>query len=247
MKTPRIAATASVLTLLAVACGGGREATVAADAGKLAPPSATTAEPARTEVAAVDPCSLVSAAEVGSIVGQSVVSQVDGEGCDYSLDPSAASAPPSGAASRAKTGGAPSLMGALGQGGDFSKVLGAASHQLLLTLTADRDGMTEAQVRAIHERTGEAVRGAVQPESRGLGDVLRPGADIPGVADWAFATNVAAVNMGFGLSSRGRILEAGRGPWHLTLTVNVSPDPGPETLDRQLAAIAHAACGKLSS
>lgn len=244
MKTPRSLLAAPLAALLALACGHHADATPQPSADAVAP-AAAAARPAVQE-AAISPCSLISAAEVGAIVGKRVVSQVNGEGCEYSLDPSAPQPPPA-SAGRTKPGGPADLMGALGQGGDFTKMMGAVANQMLLTLTATRDGMSEARVRAIYESTGQTVRGATQPESHGLEQVIQPGAEIPGVADWAFATNVAAVNMGFGFSSRGRILEAGRGPWHLTLTANVSPDPGPETLDRQLATIVHAACAKLPS
>jgi hypothetical protein len=237
MKTLRTVKLAPWMALCLVACGHHAVATPA--------PSAAEKPPARE--AALAPCSLISAAEVGAIVGKPIVSQANGEGCEYSLDPSAPQPTPQAAAPHAKAGGVPDLMSALGQGGDFAKIAGGVANQLLLTLTAARDGMSEAKVRSLYERTGETVRGVTQPESRGLGQVIRAGDDIPGVADWAFAVNIAAVNMGFGFSTRGRILEAGRGPWRLTLTVNVSPDPGPEKLDRQLAAVAHAAAAKLPS
>ncbi len=251
MRTPRVVRFGAFLALIALGCGGHRAAVASqpaaeADAAKapLADPAVPAAPPAAPTVA---PCSLVSAAEVGAIVGKSVVSQVNGDGCEYSLDPSAAAPRPPAGTSHPNAGGAPDLMSALGQGGDFSKLAGAVANQLLLTLTVARDGMSEARVRAIYERTGETVRGATQPVNHGLGEVIRPGGEIAGVGDWAFATHVASVNMGFGFSSTGRILEAGKGPWHVTLTVNVSPDPGPEALDRQLAAVARAACAKLPS
>jgi hypothetical protein len=237
MKTQRTVMLAPLAALCLLACG--RHAA--------AGPAQSAAEPPAARAATVAPCSLVSAAEVGSIVGKPIVSQANGEGCEYSLDPSVAQAAPQAAAPHGKAEGMSGLMSALGQGGDFAKIAGGVANQLLLTLTAARDGMSEAKVRSIYESTGKTVRGATQPESRGLGQVIQPGDEIPGVADWAFAVNIAAVNMGFGFSTRGRILEAGRGPWHLTLSVNVSPDPGVATLDRQLAAVVRKAAARLPS
>jgi hypothetical protein len=242
MQIRRTRTFAPFVTLLVLACGHHTSATpassadVAADSSNAAKPGARAAAPA--------PCSLVSAAQVGAIVGKPVVSRVNGEECEYSLDPTAAQARGGAAAA---SGSVPNLASALGQGGDFSRMLGSISNQLLLTLRATRDGMTEAQVRDVYEQTGQAARRLTQPESRGLSQVIRPGDEIRGIGDWAFATNIAAVNMGFGLSSRGRILEAGKGPWHVTLSVNISPDPGPETLDHQLGAIVRAVCAKLPS
>jgi hypothetical protein len=108
-----------------------------------------------------------------------------------------------------------------------------------------RDDMTEAQVKAIYARTGDTVRRSLDPEKRGLQGTIVVANDIPKVGDWAFTTNVAAVNMGFGFSSRGRILHARKGPWHLTVGATISPDPGEAALDAELADIARAAISRL--
>jgi hypothetical protein len=68
---------------------------------------------------------------------------------------------------------------------------------------------------------------------------------VSGVGDWAFATNIASVNMGMGFTIRGRILEARKGPWHVTVSATVSPDPGVTTLDDQMARVARALIAKL--
>lgn len=109
-----------------------------------------------------------------------------------------------------------------------------------------RDDMTEAQVKGIYAQTGKTVRKALDPDSKGLQKTIAVANDIPNVGDWAFSTNVAAVNMGFGLSSRGRILQTRKGPWHLTVGATISPDPGEAALDVELADIARTALARLS-
>ncbi len=108
-----------------------------------------------------------------------------------------------------------------------------------------RDDMTEAQVKGIYAQTGKTVRKALDPDSKGLQGTLVVANDIPNVGDWAFSTNVTAVNMGFGFSSRGRILETRKGPWHLTVGGTISPDPGEAALDAELAGIARTAIARL--
>jgi hypothetical protein len=223
-----------------VGCGNGRAAAPATQAGAVAAARAANSE------AHIAPCSLLSATEVGAILGKPIVSQSDGNACVYGLDPSVHQ-PPTAAQGGGKSGSLSGLMSALGQGGDFSKLAGAIAQQAQVTLGFVQDGMTEAAVRAIYTRTGETARGALQPEARGLQGVIQPEEEIRGVGDWAFATNVASLQMGPGFSSRGRILETKRGAWHVTLTAVVSPDPGAGALDRQLAAIARAAFRKLPS
>lgn len=223
-----------------VGCGNGRAATPATRAGAAAGTRAANAGPR------IAPCSLLSAAEVGAILGKPIVSQLDGSACVYGLDPSVHQ-PPTAAQGGGRSGSLSGLMSALGQGGDFSKLAGAIAQQAQLTLGFVQDGMTEAAVRAIYARTGETARAALQPEAHGLQGVIQPGEEIRGVGDWAFAANVASLQMGPGFSSRGRILETKRGSWHLTLSAVFSPDPGAAALDRQLAAIARAAFRKLPS
>ncbi len=100
--------------------------------------------------------------------------------------------------------------------------------QLTLNVDATRDDQTEDEVKAIFAKTSGAVRGAtapLAPEQRGLHGLLEGSNEISGVGDWAFATNVASVNMGMGFSMHGRILEAHKGPWHVTVSATVAPDP----------------------
>ena len=108
-----------------------------------------------------------------------------------------------------------------------------------------RDDMTEAQIKATYSRTGSTVRRSLDPDKRGLQGTIVVANDIPNVGDWAFTTNVAAVNMGFGFSSRGRILHARKGPWHLTVGATISPDPGEAALDAELAELARTAISRL--
>jgi hypothetical protein len=56
---------------------------------------------------------------------------------------------------------------------------------------------------------------------------------------------VASVNMGMGFSVRGRILEARKGPWRVTVSATVAPDPGTAALDEKMAGVARALIAKL--
>jgi hypothetical protein len=223
-------------------------------------PATTANEPtAATPTAVVplkaDPCALLSAAEVGAIMGKTLVKAAGG-GCTYGLDPTAKEKELSQTqremsnAQRAGSAGDMSAMmrGMAQLGGKHSKMGSSMMEQLNLTLDATRDDQTEESIKAIYAQTGNTVRGAVaplSPEKRGLTGLIQGTDDISGVGDWAFATNVASVNMGGMLSIRGRLLEARKGPWHVTLSATVSPDPGVPALDRQLAAIARALLAKL--
>jgi hypothetical protein len=118
--------------------------------------------------------------------------------------------------------------------------------QLLVKLEVSLDSRSEAQVKSRYAGLGKDVRLAVHPEKRGMPDTIAVGDDIPGVGDWAFAVNVAAVNLGMGFSSRGRILEAQQGPVHLVVGATIAPDPGTKGLDPSLAAVAKTAFSRLS-
>ncbi|MEP6860731.1 MAG: hypothetical protein ABJE66_08940 [Deltaproteobacteria bacterium] len=65
------------------------------------------------------------------------------------------------------------------------------------------------------------------------------------LGDWAFTTNVASVNMGNGISTRGRLLQAQQGAWQLTPSVTIAPDPGAAKLDDEMVAIVKPALTKL--
>jgi hypothetical protein len=138
------------------------------------------------------------------------------------------------------------LANSMAKGGGF-KIPSAISDQLTLDLSLSRSDQSEAQVKEIYSGIGKTVRGTVEPEKHGLNGTIEVGKDIPGVGDWAFATNVASVNMGMGMSTRGRILEArqGGGGWRLTISATIAPDPGEAKLDSQLGDVARAALAKL--
>ena len=133
-------------------------------------------------------------------------------------------------------------------GAGQQKAGNAMMNQANITVEATRDDQTEDAVKAIYAKTGATVRGAMAPlapEQRGLKGLIEGLDEVSGVGDWAFATNVAAVNMGMGFSSRGRILEARKGPWHVTVSATVAPDPGAAALDQQMAGVARALIAKL--
>ena len=199
----------------------------------------------------VQACTLVSAADVGAIFGKTLVAMGSGSGCQYGLDPAEKEKQ-----MRAITGGAGqpgsgadgadlgALANSMAKGGGF-KMPAAISEQLQVDLTLSRNSDSEAKVKGIYSRLGSTVRGVAQPEKRGLNDTIEVGKDIPGVGDWALATNVASVNMGPGLSIRGRLLEARRGAWRVTVAATIAPDPGEGKLDGELGDVARAAFAKL--
>lgn len=118
--------------------------------------------------------------------------------------------------------------------------------QLVVKLEVSRDDTSEAEVKSRYAGLGKDVHRAVHPEKRGMADTIAVSEEVPGVGDWAFAVNVAAVNLGMGFSSRGRILEAQQGPIHLMVGATIALDPGARTLDASLAAVAKTAFSRLS-
>jgi hypothetical protein len=228
--------------------------TVAASCGKsdnATPPPASTpasaSHPTPTPAAApalapatadVQACALISAADVGKIFDKTIVSSGSGHSCTFALDPAqqqqaiaALQQDPAKAAAAMANGGHVAIPSAIG-------------NQLQIDVGIERDAQTEDQLKADHAQIGKAI-GAAKPADHGLNDTSETAKDISGVGDWAFAANVAAVNLGLGMSSRGRILEARQGPWHLTVSITIAPDPGEAKLDAQLADVARAACAKL--
>lgn len=209
-----------------------------------APASGSAAAPATSNVQA---CAFLSAAEVGAIFGKTVVSKASGEGCQYGLDPAEKEKE-----MKAMTGGSSGADGAnlgalansMAKGGGF-KMPSAVSDQFTSDLTLSHDSQTEAEIKAIYSGVGKTVRGALEPEKHGLNGTIEVGKDIAGVGDWAFATSVASVNMGMGASVRGRILQARQGGWRLTVGATISPDPGEEKLDSELADMARTAFARL--
>jgi hypothetical protein len=151
---------------------------------------------------------------------------------------------------RAAAGDMSGLMKGMMQAGANQQKTGATMmEQMNITVDASRDGQTEDEIKAIYAKTGATVNGAMAgplaPEKHGLTGVIEGVDEKSGVGDWAFATNVASVNMGLGLSIRGRILEARKGPWRVTVSATVSPDPGTTALDDKMAGVAKALIAKL--
>jgi hypothetical protein len=244
---------AIVLGVLGLASFGCRKeaAQQASPAEAPVPAAAAAAAPAAPNVQA---CALLSAAEVSAIFGKTVVATASGSSCQYGLDPAEKEKQ-----MKAMTGGAGpanpgadgsanlgALANSMAKGGGF-KVPSAVSDQLTLDLSLSRDTQSEEQVKGIYSGMGKTVRGVVEPEKHGLNGTIEVGKDIPGVGEWAFSTNVAAVNMGMGISTRGRILEARQGPWRLTVGATIAPDPGEAKLDAELADLARAAIAKLKN
>ncbi len=219
--------------------------------------STSSAAPSPAPVSAPAPpkvqvCTLLSAAEVSAIVGKKLVQ----DGCTYGLDTTdqqKALAENQGqfgqAQKRAQAGDMNGFMKGMMQAGAGQQKAGKAMmNQANITVEASRDDQTEDAVKAIYAKTGATVRGAMAPlapEQRGVNGLIQGLDEVSGVGDWAFATNVAAVNMGMGFSTRGRILEARKGPWHVTVSATVAPDPGAAALDRQMAGVARALIAKL--
>ena len=226
-----------------VASGCRKEA--AQQTSSSAAPAAVAAAPS------VQACTLVSAAEVGAIFGKTLVATGSGVGCQYGLDPVEKEKQMhaiTGGAGQSGSGADSADLGALAnsmaKGGGF-KMPAAISEQLQVDLGLSRDSQSEAQVKGIYSGLGSTVRGAVQPEKRGLNGTIEVGKDIAGVGDWAFATNVASVNLGPGFSTRGRLLEARQGAWRVTVGATIAPDPGEAKLDGELGDVARAAFAKL--
>ena len=204
------------------------------------PPPATKAVAAPATppapVAEIDPCSLVSAAEVGAAVGKTVVAKKDGpRQCSYGLDP----AEQQKAMDDFTKGGLANMT----KGGGI-KMPSAITNQLALTLELAPATQSEAEIKDVFATAGSAAA-QLDPKAHGLDDAIVNGQELKELGDWAFTTNVAAVNMGNGISTRGRILEAKQGAWQLTLSATIAPDPGAAKLDAELVVIAKPALAKL--
>jgi hypothetical protein len=244
---PNRSATLLALGVAVLAAAGCRQAPPApAPPAPAAPaPASATAQTTPQEAAPplqpapVQVCSLLSAAEVSAAMGKTLVRGQDG-GCDFGLDPSAKQK------ELAKNQDMSALMRSMQHPGAHHRQPGSSlMEQMNVSLSASRDDQTEEAVKAVYAQTGAVVRGALAPEKHGLNGVIQGLDEIAGVGDWAFATNVASVNMGMGFSIRGRLLEARKGPWHVTLSATVAPDPGAEALDGHLTNLARALLAKL--
>lgn len=214
-----------------------------------AAPSAAPSEAAPAAATPVKVCTLLSAAEVGAVMGKTLIQ----DGCSYGLDPAEKERALAESQKhlqegrqRATAGDMNGLMKGMMNGlGPQSAASSAMMNQMTITVDAARDNQTEDEIKAIYAKTGGIVRGTLAPEKHGVQGVIQGLDEVSGVGDWAFATNVAAVNMGMGFSIRGRILEARKGPWHVTVSATVAPDPGAAALDNRLAGVARALIAKL--
>lgn len=210
-------------------------------------PSAPAAPPALQQAARVDVCSLLSAAEVSAIMGKPLVQSP--HSCEYGLDPSAKEKAMADVGVKQGAGDAKNMtamMQAFAKGGRGKAATTASTmmDQLTISINATQDGTTEAEAKKIYTQVGGTVNQALHPEAHNANEVIQVGDEIRGVGDWAFATNAASVNV-MGLSIRGRLLEIGKAPWHVTVGATVSPDPGVAVLDKQLADVARALIAKL--
>ena len=239
--------------LLAAACQ--KPAQDSATAANGAQPTPTAAASAPAAPAAPVPkeqvCKLLSAAEVGAVMGKTLIQ----DGCTYGLDPAAKEKALAETQTQLKAAASGDMSGMMkgmmkgGGGPPMGSAMSAMREQVNLSIDASRDDQTEEEVKAIFAKTGATVHGALSgplaPENHGMTGVIEGLDEVSGVGDWAFATNVASVNMGSGFSLRGRILEARKGPWHVTVSATVGPDPGAAALDARLADVARALIAKL--
>jgi hypothetical protein len=240
-KAPQAPVTTSATSTTSALAATGAEST---------PPTAPTppAVPARVKV-----CTLLSAAEVGALMGKTLIQN----GCSYGLDPAEkekamakSQEELSQATNHAAAGDLNGFMkGMMKVGAGQQKTGSTMMDQMDVSVDASRDDQTEAEIKSIYAKTGGVVHGALAgplaPEKHGLNGVIEGFDEVSNVGDWAFATNVASVNMGMGFSMRGRILEARKGPWHVTVSATVGPDPGAAALDGRLASVARALIAKL--
>ncbi|MFT3693998.1 MAG: hypothetical protein QM831_12715 [Kofleriaceae bacterium] len=231
----------AISLIVALGCGKTEtKPTAAAGSDHAAPAVASApvapAAPAAAPIADIDPCSLVSAADVGTAFDKKgVIAAKDGSHqCSFGLDP----AEQQKAMEDFTKGG----FAKVAQGGGI-KMPSAITSQLNVTLEIAPANQSEDEIKSTYNMVGSAVAG-LDPKSHGLSDAIVNGQEIHDLGDWAFTTNVAAVNMGNGISTRGRILQAKRGNWQLTLSVTIAPDPGAAKLDEQMVAIAKPALSK---
>lgn len=224
------------LSLLAV-LGCGKSESKPAPQPAPAPASAVREAPPPANIAEIDPCSLVSPEDVGAALGKEhVVATRDGpRQCSYGLDPAEQQ---KGFEDMTKGG-----IANMAKGGQI-KMPSAITSQLMATLALAPATQSEDEIKQVYGSAGSAAA-KLDPKAHGLDDAIVQGQEIKDLGDWAFTTNVAAVNMGNGISTRGRLLEAKRGAWQLTLSVTIAPDPGAAKLDDQLVAIAKPALAKL--
>jgi hypothetical protein len=235
----------AITLVAAVACGkADSKANPAPVAGQPAPVAAAAASAAAAAatppaVPEIDVCSLLSADEVGAAIGKTVVAKKDGpHQCSFGLDP----ADQQKAMEDLQKGGLAGMAN-MAKGGGI-KIPSAITNQLALTLEISPERQTEAELKQLYAGVGSAV-GKLDPKAHGLDDAITNGQELAGIGEWAFTTNIAAVNMGNGISTRGRLLQAHQGPWQLTLSVTIAPDPGAAKLDDEMVAIVKPVVTKL--
>lgn len=219
--------------LFVMACGHSDTKEVPPAAGP-APAGPATPPPSGRDVEA---CSLLSAAEVTAVFGKTVIAKGQRRECEYALDPAEHQ---KAVEEMVKAGAAAART----EGGGY-KVPPGVSDQLVVDIQIERATQSEAQRKAMYSKMVAAVDSAVKPVvATAAADSNALGQDIPSVGEWAFSRNIASSDVG-GATSRGRLLEAQQGPWRLTLSTNISPDPGATKLDTQMATLAAKICAKL--
>jgi hypothetical protein len=222
------------MVVILVACGKAADKKQDVSGSATPPPSASSAAPPPVALKDFKVCDLVTADEVGKIFNKKVVMVPNGSPhvCTFGIDPAEMQ---NSMAALSKN-----PMGMVGKGG----IKMPAMDQLEFEVSIERDDETEASVKATFAAIGSAAA-ATKSVNPGLKDVVTGQKDISGVGDWAFSTNVASVNMGAGLSVSGRLLEARSGAWRITISTTISPDPGADKLDSEIAEIARPVAAKL--
>ena len=263
MRIGRLRKLTPLVAVLAMAASTCRKATSSTEAAPSSPPANAPARPAPRS-ATLDACTLLPASEVGAILGKRLKASGQGAQCTYGTDTSEREQRLADEQGKIREGANPA-GNTVAKDGDWSASFSSMSRSLgrtgsgipqlahsmadltNVTFEAARDDQTEEQIKNIYASTGRIVRRATSPEKHGVSGTITVGKDLPGVGDWAFSTNVAAFSMGPGFSSRGRLLHARKGPWHVTVGATVSPDPGEDALDEKLAAIARAGFDRLAA
>ncbi|HEY1552813.1 MAG TPA: hypothetical protein VGG28_33520 [Kofleriaceae bacterium] len=237
-----------VVVLVAFGCGkspsqDSKQAAPAA--GPATAPAAAPEAPTPVTKAPTPPpqiCTLIAAADVGAMYGKKAAMIATGSNgaCEYQLDPAEKEK------QLAATGGMAGMMKSA-QSGKGIAMPTAMTEQLDINVSVEQKDESEAEVKQIYAQVGSAVNGATASlPKQGLGsDLVAVSSDVAGVGDWAFATNIASMNMGGMMSLRGRLLEAKKGSWRITVSGTIGPDPGAKQLDEMNAKLANAVIAKL--
>ena len=227
----------ALLAVLGCGKSDSKDNNAAPAAGQPAAAAPTAAPAAAPPVADLDPCSLLTADEVGKEFGKTVIAKKEGRHqCEYRLDPAEAQK----ALEELEKGGA----AAIAKSGSNFKMPSAMSSMLDVEVSIKRDAESEDEIKKMYAKIAAGLNGNL-PEVHGVNNTIEAGKDIPNVGDWAFTTQVASVDMGAVASTRGRLLEARQGALRLTLSVTVAPDPGEDKLDTQMGDLARLAVAKM--